>query len=271
MRRRMVLLLTTMAAALVVVSGVALAANITCQAGVPCFGTRGNDTITGSAVDDPDMRGRAGNDVLRGQGGNDGLNGGPDRDRLYGGENNDGLNGGLDDDQLYGEANDDRYSFFDVWGKDTIDDDSGINTLSFTGVTTPLRLDLVASRRRDEARSGRNTLNFPTTTVFVEADGGEDDDSISGTDRNEGPLNGNAGDDTLAGRGGADTLSGGDGDDRIDGGSGADDLQGDSGNDTILAKDNEIDNTIDCGEGNNDTVYFDSGLEVPSNCEVQNP
>ncbi len=55
--------------ALVVGSGAALAATISCDGGV-CEGTNDPDKLTGSASRDV-MYGRAGNDRLRGNGGDD--------------------------------------------------------------------------------------------------------------------------------------------------------------------------------------------------------
>src|ERR687893_1096845 len=62
----------------------------------------------------------------------------------------------------------------------------------------------------------------------------------------------------------------------IFGGSGADTISGSVGDDEIHVNDGEGDDVVDCGEGlpggsDNDTVLFDSGDQIASNCEVQNP
>jgi len=65
--RRTILLLSTMMLALLLASGVALAANITCQGG-PCVGTEQNDRITGSLEDDV-IQALGGRDHVTGRGG----------------------------------------------------------------------------------------------------------------------------------------------------------------------------------------------------------
>ncbi len=85
MRTRATLLLALMASALVVASGVAWAATISCpnRDGNLCVGTNNRDTMTdGTRADD--MRARGGNDTLRASGGNDKLDGGPGNDSLQG-------------------------------------------------------------------------------------------------------------------------------------------------------------------------------------------
>src|SRR5687768_8566223 len=91
--RRMGLLLAAVAATLVVASGVALAATISCKAGVVCWGTPDSDYMTGSNDSSDgefgnwnDMRGLGGNDTLRALKGPDKLTGGPGNDSLDGGD-----------------------------------------------------------------------------------------------------------------------------------------------------------------------------------------
>ena len=64
--RRTILLLSTMMLALLLASGVALAANITCQGG-PCVGTEQNDRITGSQLED-EIQALGGRDLVSARG-----------------------------------------------------------------------------------------------------------------------------------------------------------------------------------------------------------
>lgn len=138
--RRTVPLLASMVLGVLLVSGVALAANITCPTGENglCEGTTGDDTLTGTGARDtikglagidtlygrgfPDyLEGGGGNDTLRGEagndtfygdtndpfsvvGGNDLLLGGPRDDKLYGGPGNDRMSGGPGNDKVDGSS-----------------------------------------------------------------------------------------------------------------------------------------------------------------------
>lgn len=75
--------------------------------GAILHGNGGNDTITGSELDDL-LSGGSGDDVIRGEAGNDLLMGGTGRDDMAGGAGNDILIGGTGNDRLAGDAGDDR-------------------------------------------------------------------------------------------------------------------------------------------------------------------
>jgi hypothetical protein len=89
-------------------------------------------------------------------------------------------------------------------------------------------------------------------------------------------LIGYRGPDTLIGFGGSDFLRGGRGDDLIEAteqsdNPGEDTVRGSRGQDFILAEDGFKD-TIFCGRGVKEEVFFDEGLDVVAdNCELQNP
>lgn len=82
---------------------------------------------------------------------------------------------------------------------------------------------------------------------------------------------------------GADTLTGGDaqadriagleGNDEIDGRGDNDTVYGDEGNDTIRDDSGAFAaDTINCGPGTKDRVFFDSGLDsIHKSCEIRNP
>ena len=105
-------------------------------------------------------------------------------------------------------------------------------------------------------------------------------------------LRGDSGADHLFGDDGGDGALGGGGADTLDGGAGSDDFLGGSGPDTIkadypdgatiqpervagvsgiFAADGSPDN-IDCGQGSDDTVYFDADLDnIIEGCANQHP
>jgi Ca2+-binding RTX toxin-like protein len=77
-----------------------------------------------------------------------------------------------------------------------------------------------------------------------------------------------------------DYVHGGGGDDQIYGGyalGGVDRIYGEGGNDFIYASQRrdhvspETKEIIDCGAGASDEVYFDTGLDVVTNCEIKHP
>ena len=123
-----VLFMASTALAVLVVCGVALAANIQCpnRAGNLCVGTTGDDTLTGTANRDTILgrdgndliKGRAGKDQLAGEPGNDEIRGGGGADDIFGGRGNEttfdsggtpqpGIIGGSGPDGLNGGAGDD--------------------------------------------------------------------------------------------------------------------------------------------------------------------
>jgi Ca2+-binding RTX toxin-like protein len=243
MRRRAALLITAVAVALVAASSVTLAKDINCKAGmIQCVGTPEDDT----------MRGTPTNDTIDGLGG---------------------------DDTMLGRGGDDTYAFSPNWGSDSIPAEGeragmGTDKLDFSSplLLQPLDVDLVSSAGRDEVYSvysGAGTLNFSPTVQIEDVKGGQFRDVIRGNDvRNR--FEGNLGNDSLYGRGGDDDLIGGPGADALIGESGEDNLEGDLGDDTIDAKDGQED-TVDCGPGTGDTVFFDEDIDSVTDCENQNP
>lgn len=97
---------------------------------------------------------------------------------------------------------------------------------------------------------------------------GPTDTSTDGDDR----VFGEAGSDGMAGYGGSDLLSGGDGRDYIyavetSNNPGEDTVRGGANNDFIDAID-ETKDTIDCGAGTKDRVYYDRNLDTVERCEI---
>src|SRR5918997_2336970 len=104
MSRKALFLATLMAVALVVTSGVAWAATISCpnRSGNLCVGTDNKDTMTGRNDRADEMRAQGGGDTMRGRGGADTMLGQDGPDSLYGGPGKDALSGGKGKDQLGG-------------------------------------------------------------------------------------------------------------------------------------------------------------------------
>ena len=114
------------------------------------------------------------------------------------------------------------------------------------------------------------------TSVYMLADGGSGNDSLSGgTGKDQ--LQGGTGNDKLYGKGSADTLFGGSGNDyhtggtnndRIDAGSGTDTVYGESGNDEVIGGTGK--DKIVGGTGNDtlsggtdvDSIYGESGIDL---------
>ena len=239
-----------MATTLVVASGVALAARITCPTigGTDsCIGTNDDDRLIGTSGPD-NMQARRGDDVLRGRGGDDNaMRGDQGNDRLYGGSGADQLGGGTGKDVLEGGDGFDVYFFQENnWGKETIVDapilDTNIDTahwVRFDFVTEDLIIDM-NSRAEPEVRPRNGTL---TSTLDWE------------NDLVDGVIDGK-GDDAIIGRLVADNIQ------PFAGGS--DSINARSGDDFIYTADNTVDE-IECGEGN-DTITKDVE-DTATNCE----
>ncbi len=97
---------------------------------------------------------------------------------------------------------------------------------------------------------------------------GPTDSSTDGDDR----IFGGAGSDGMVGYGGDDLLSGGDGHDYIEAvensdNPGEDTVRGGANDDFVYAIDKTKD-TINCGAGTRDRVYYDKNLDTVERCEV---
>jgi Ca2+-binding RTX toxin-like protein len=241
--KKITLLVTSVMAVVLLSSGIALAASITCQAGADCLGTKNADILEGTASGDS-IYGRAGGDTLKGFGETDYMYGQGSADRLLGGPGLDDLIGGAGNDALRGGEGLDYYLFGDGWGKDTITDAATPNTqLTFLDsqkgpVMNNLVVDL-APGPGPEAKDagGTNTVNWEGDVIY-NVYGGYGDDNITG----------NAADNVINGNVGDDAIVGGEGDDTID---------GYWGDDVIDVDDQSFGDNVHCGPGQ-DTVYYDS-------------
>jgi Ca2+-binding RTX toxin-like protein len=97
-------------------------------------------------------------------------------------------------------------------------------------------------------------------------------DNISGAGGAD-DISGKGGRDRLFGDAGNDDVFGGDQGDRLQAGTGQDDLFGQQGNDFVNAIDGQFNDSVDCGEGENDVAAVDGvifggdGDEFAPNCE----
>jgi Ca2+-binding RTX toxin-like protein len=214
--RRKAAIATALTGALLL-SGVALAANITCpnRAGNLCVGTSQADRMTGRTVPD-DMRGRGGGDRLRARG------------------SDDLLTGGRGGDVLRGAGGDDKYIFRASWGNDNITDGSGTDTLDFSAVAGGMLIDLVPSAGNEANAGASSTVDFPATSPIENVIGGAGADTMFGS-AGSNALIGNGDGDEIEGRGGNDDLDGREGGDfySFDEGWGNDGLTDVSGVETI--------------------------------------
>jgi Ca2+-binding RTX toxin-like protein len=191
------------------------------------FAAEGDDSVTmDSAARFADLG--SGDDTFIGSDGNDRVSGGTGADDIATGAGNDTVEMGA-------------LSLED--GNDTVDGVSGVDTLSYRGVTTLgtgftdatggvyVALDEGIATAR--VSNTTNLFGIDLVTGFENVIGGSFADEIigsSGANR----LRGEGGNDTLIGGDGADTLHGGVGADRLIGGGGRDVMTGGDGADTFV-------------------------------------
>ena len=102
--------------------------------------------------------------------------------------------------------------------------------------------------------------------------GTEGRDNISGAGGGD-HVFGKGSQDRLFGDSGGDDVHGGDGRDRLQGSLGQDDLYGQAGNDFVNAIDGQVNDSVDCGEGENDVAGIDGFFfgqdsdQIAENCE----
>ena len=197
-----------------------------------------DDNITGTSYDD----------VIYGNDGKDTLSGGSGKDILIGGQGN---------DMLYGGAGNDAYRWNSGDGFDTIEDNSGQNSvefgdgidfddLTFTKIGENLYITinnnptegLNLSKFFNNDSYKNFTLKFKDGTQHILNENGltfsqgDTFDTINGTNFND-VIYANDGNDTVNALAGNDTVYGGKGNDIIDAGNGNDTLVGGEGNDTL--------------------------------------
>jgi Ca2+-binding RTX toxin-like protein len=151
---------------------------------------------------------------IEGGSGNDTLSGNSLANTLTGNAGNDKLTGNGGDDSLVGGLGDDAYVFGTATTAeaDTVTEDSnaGIDTLSFSSLTTEVLLSLETTDV--QTVHANRTLTLNTTDAFENVFGGSGNDTLTGNSLAN-TLTGNGGNDALIGGRGNDALAGGLGDD----------------------------------------------------------
>ena len=220
------------------------------------MGNGGNDTLIGNDNDDW-LYGGDGNDLLKGGNGNDRLNGnnqddilqgGVGDDIVAGGAGNDSLDGGEGSDAMVGGDGSDTYVFSDALTNqvDTVNEQlaaPGTDTLSFSGLTTAVNVDLTSTSAL--ATMAHRLVGVIAGSPFAveNVTGGSGNDQIMGNAANNlliggdgnDTINGGAGDDILLGGAGNDVLKGISGRNILIGGTGGDVLQGGADDDLLLS------------------------------------
>lgn len=203
----------------------------------------GNDTITGTSLDDV-IFGGGGIDLIDGGGGNDNIDAGDGSDTITGGDGDDTLFTGADSDgtlnDVKGNAGNDSINGNN--GKDILEGNEGADTIDGGFGNDSIRGGI----GNDLIRGGGNADliygELGNDTIFgergdvqfkgVQDDTGLDGDEILGGEGND-VLWGEFSDDAVSGEGGNDTLLGQYGTDKLAGGSGNDYINGHEGNDNI--------------------------------------
>jgi Ca2+-binding RTX toxin-like protein len=214
-------------------------------------GTAAANSFSVPDVQDWQMEGLAGNDIL---------NGGVGDDNFLGGAGDDTLSGGAGNDSFFvgQEEGFDSYNGGD--GFDTIKASSGnvyIGIKSLTGIEAITNNGYVAVSLT--GTTGNDTLDFTNVAITGMAQflAGAGNDIITGSaaadnmfgEAGNDTLNGGAGNDTLSGGDGIDTLNGGDGVDTLSGNGGDDILNGGAGDDIFLVNQDEGFESYDGGAG----------------------
>lgn len=188
-------------------------------------GGAGNDTLTGTGLDD----------TIFGNGGDDKLNGGAGIDGLFGGQGNDILNGGLGADGMTGGDGDDTYF---------LDDADDVIVEAFNGGNDTVIINANA------VESFGFTLSESLNLENLVLTGTRAAEIVGSSVANK--LTGNAGKNFIEGLGG---------DDIIDGGAGADILRGGAGNDTyIIDKFDTVDEGTNTDSGDKIVASFEVSL-----------
>ncbi|MBC8289938.1 MAG: pre-peptidase C-terminal domain-containing protein, partial [Planctomycetes bacterium] len=234
----------------------------------------GQDTLFGALGDDV-LNGDGGNDFIRGHSGDDTKDGGTGDD-IYSwrnGDDNDSILASLGADfvELDGTNSADTWDIEGSAGVLTvalnndvvsIDDDTAIvNVNARNGDDTFIIGDIVDVNDillSLNAANGNDVLNASgaeTTGARIAFEGGNGNDTITGTDGDE-TINGADGDDLINGGGGNDLIDGGAGDDRLFGDDGNDTARGSFGTDTLGG--GAGDDSLDGGRSN-DVLNGDEG------------
>ena len=227
-------------------------------------GENGNDQLRGGSNSDT-LEGGQGDDTLDGQGGGDTLRAGSGNDVAVWqhGHGADDLDGGDGYDQVHGRGGDGAESFIlQENGQDLV-----YNTdarLQITDGTSAINVGHTFSEVVMQPGEGDDTITLgdlthvPRLLVRINGEGGNDVLTAAGTDPGVVRVlfDGGDGNDTITGSQLRDTIRGGDGDDELYGGDGDDSIQGGDGDDVIDGQDGD---DLLMGENGFDTLEGNTG------------
>ena len=227
-------------------------------------GENGNDQLRGGSNSDT-LEGGQGDDTLDGQGAGDTLRAGSGNDVAVWqhGHGADQLDGGDGYDQVHGRGGDGAESF-------TLQEnalDLVYNTtarLQITDGTSAINVGHTFSEVVMQPGEGDDTITLgdlphvPSLLVRINGEGGNDVLTAAGTDPGVVRVlfDGGDGNDTITGSQLRDTIRGGDGDDELYGGDGDDSIQGGDGDDVIDGQDGD---DLLLGENGFDTLEGNAG------------
>ncbi|MBZ9648143.1 hypothetical protein K9B33_11340 [Sphingobium sp. 3R8] len=216
----------------------------------------------------------SGDDKIRGSEFAETINGGAGDDEIDAYSGADIISGGLGNDYLNGGGGEDVYLFNLGDGFDTINDDSGTDTLRFgTGISST-DLVLMAPTVDDDFQGLIIAIAGTQDRIYIRSQNANNGRTIERFEFADGTILTNAdlraqlmaslptsGDDKIRGSEFAETINGGAGDDEIDAYSGADIISGGLGNDYLNGGGGEDVYLFNLGDGS-DTINDDSGTDT---------
>ena len=214
--------------------------------------TKGLEAILGGGGGDTFSTSGSEGVLIFGEGGADTLTGGAGNDLLSGGAGADTLRAGAGDDILFVDADD--------FATGAVDGGAGTDVAFVegdTGVTVNLarhNLEVLFGSEGDDTLSTSGA-----TGVLI--DGGDGDDTITGSAGND-SLFGSAGDDTITGGGGNDVLDGGAGTDTLKGGAGNDLYRFGRGDGRDTIRDENLVNGRATQAGTGDLLFLHGGIGI---------
>jgi len=201
-------------------------------AGNDNIGDSGTPTVPAPTTPGPND---TSNDTLTGGDGSDVIDGGAGDDSIDGGDGSDfTLTGDTGTDTVSGGNGDDGVIATQDGVADTYNGGAGNDTISYATYDADVGLSLVGGE------VGASGEKDKLAADFENANGGEGNDVLGGTDVSN-FITGGGGNDIIAGAGGNDDLFGGNGNDTLSGGEGRDNVNGDDGNDTVNGENGDDD------------------------------
>ena len=187
-----------------------------------------------NSVENFDLTGSTGNDLIRSFNGDDILRGGDGRDNVQ---------GGMGVDQIFGGDGDDTLWLYDGNTGDVADGGAGTDLFYYADtINVDSTIDVIAGGLDVD---GQFVSLIDIERIEIRGGGGND------------TITGGAGDEVIRGGSGDDILTGQDGNDNLIGETGIDQIYGGDGDDFLWFYDADIGDVADGGAGSDTTYYFD--------------